>query len=391
MLFWLSETGQIWGFQAFSSCSVDFPHYGDPLAEIGHIWGFWALSGEREGVNVEGRAEAYFRRFASEFCLVFKYVDISYLIFLWLWLCRNMLFPWCELNSWVPCSARTSQHDVWGIPSGVLQFQWLQKQACSSPGGCSYGTNAVVHAMYLQRSLRIQHHRQDLLVLSLMNVNVEYKVVTCPYRFLIDLTDSAGRLELGHNLLGQEAFDHVSCLHDGRHSGHGGASQDSRPTGHARPAAPGPDPWLGIFHSCWESNYWWTSLDNRGSWEWKTLGPPGCGLSCDWITARPHWARGMAVKKVTVMPGPWPRLWCPFWSRPVVEMIQWFLDPLKFLLLTFPCCTPVHNSSSWDLWFPVRSSQWVLPWMQPWTRTCINYQPSGGFYHCSETLDFLSV
>ena len=59
MLFWLSETGQIWGFQAFSSCSVDFPHYCDTLAEIGHIWGFWALSGEREGVNVEGRAEAY--------------------------------------------------------------------------------------------------------------------------------------------------------------------------------------------------------------------------------------------------------------------------------------------------------------------------------------------
>ena len=65
MLFWLSETGQIWDFQAFWSCSVDFPHYGDPLAEIGHIWGFWALSGERVGVNVEGRAEAYFRRFAS--------------------------------------------------------------------------------------------------------------------------------------------------------------------------------------------------------------------------------------------------------------------------------------------------------------------------------------
>ena len=38
--------GKIWGFQAFWSCSVDFPHYGDPLAEIGHIWGFWALSGE---------------------------------------------------------------------------------------------------------------------------------------------------------------------------------------------------------------------------------------------------------------------------------------------------------------------------------------------------------
>ena len=49
----------------FWSCSVDIPHYGDPLAEIGHIWGFWTLSGERVGVNVEGGAEAYFRRFAS--------------------------------------------------------------------------------------------------------------------------------------------------------------------------------------------------------------------------------------------------------------------------------------------------------------------------------------
>ena len=35
--------GKIWGFQVFWLCSVDFPHYGDPLAEIGHIWGFWAL------------------------------------------------------------------------------------------------------------------------------------------------------------------------------------------------------------------------------------------------------------------------------------------------------------------------------------------------------------
>ena len=53
--------GQIWEFW---SCSVDFPHYGAPLTETGHIWGFWALSGERVGVNVEGGAEAYFRRFA---------------------------------------------------------------------------------------------------------------------------------------------------------------------------------------------------------------------------------------------------------------------------------------------------------------------------------------
>ena len=49
--------GQIWGFRAFWSCSVDFPHYDDPLT--GHIWGFWALSGERVGVNIGGGAEAY--------------------------------------------------------------------------------------------------------------------------------------------------------------------------------------------------------------------------------------------------------------------------------------------------------------------------------------------
>ena len=54
--------GQIWGFW---SCSVDFPRYGAPLTETGHIWGFWALSAELVEVNVEGGAEAYFRRFAS--------------------------------------------------------------------------------------------------------------------------------------------------------------------------------------------------------------------------------------------------------------------------------------------------------------------------------------
>ena len=46
--------GQIWGFQAFWSCSVDFPHYGAPLTETDYIWVFWASSGEHVGVNVEG-------------------------------------------------------------------------------------------------------------------------------------------------------------------------------------------------------------------------------------------------------------------------------------------------------------------------------------------------
>ena len=71
MLFRLSETGKIWGFQTFWSCSVDFPHYGDPLAEIGHIWGLWALSGERVEVNFEGRAEAYFPTLCVKCCLVY--------------------------------------------------------------------------------------------------------------------------------------------------------------------------------------------------------------------------------------------------------------------------------------------------------------------------------
>ena len=73
MLFWLSETGQIWGFHAFWSCSVDFPHYGDPLAEIGHIWGFWALSEEHLGVNVEGGG-GIFPMLCVEFCLVLPHI-----------------------------------------------------------------------------------------------------------------------------------------------------------------------------------------------------------------------------------------------------------------------------------------------------------------------------
>ena len=70
MLFWLSEMGQIWIFQAFWSCSVDFPHYGDSLTEIGHILGFWGLSGECVGVNVEGGG-GIFPTLCVEFCLVY--------------------------------------------------------------------------------------------------------------------------------------------------------------------------------------------------------------------------------------------------------------------------------------------------------------------------------
>ena len=64
--------GQIWGFRAFWSWSVDFPHYCDPLTETSHIWGFWALSGECVGVNIEGVGSGgIFPTLCVEFCLVF--------------------------------------------------------------------------------------------------------------------------------------------------------------------------------------------------------------------------------------------------------------------------------------------------------------------------------
>ena len=40
------------------------------MAEICHILGFWALIGKPVGLNVEGRAEAYFRHFASSAVLL---------------------------------------------------------------------------------------------------------------------------------------------------------------------------------------------------------------------------------------------------------------------------------------------------------------------------------
>ena len=69
VLLWLSETGQIRGFRAFWSCSVDFPHYDYPLTETGHIWAFYALSGEHVGVNVKGGG-GIFPMLCVEFCLV---------------------------------------------------------------------------------------------------------------------------------------------------------------------------------------------------------------------------------------------------------------------------------------------------------------------------------
>ena len=66
MLFWLSETGKIWGFQAFWSCSVDFPHYGDPLADIGHMWSFWRTCGSK----CRGEGGGIFPTLCVECCLV---------------------------------------------------------------------------------------------------------------------------------------------------------------------------------------------------------------------------------------------------------------------------------------------------------------------------------
>ena len=70
VLFWLRELGQIWGFWAFWSCSVDLLCFGASLTETGHIWGCWTLSGECVGVNVKrGR-----RHISDTLCRVLPYV-----------------------------------------------------------------------------------------------------------------------------------------------------------------------------------------------------------------------------------------------------------------------------------------------------------------------------
>ena len=66
MLFRLSETSKIWGFQAFWSCPVDFPHYGDPLADICHMWGFWRTCGSK----CRGEGGGIFPTLCVECCLV---------------------------------------------------------------------------------------------------------------------------------------------------------------------------------------------------------------------------------------------------------------------------------------------------------------------------------
>ena len=91
MLFWLSETGKIWGFQAFWSCSVDFPHYGDPLVEIGHSWRFWRTCGSK----CRGEGGGIFLTLCVECCLVLRMV-LEVLVTVWL--LGNL---WLQLQSMV--------------------------------------------------------------------------------------------------------------------------------------------------------------------------------------------------------------------------------------------------------------------------------------------------
>ena len=79
MLFWFSETGKIWGFQAFWSCSVNFPHYGgEPF--FGWNWsylGFLAIIWRTCGSKCQGEGGGIFPTLCVECCLVSFYVDAS--------------------------------------------------------------------------------------------------------------------------------------------------------------------------------------------------------------------------------------------------------------------------------------------------------------------------
>ena len=138
-LFWLSETGQIWGCRAFWSCSMDFPHYGDPLTETGHtcIWGFWALSGECVGVNVNGGSGGIFPTLWVEICLVLK---IILMIDGWLISCK-IVHRWMSPNltddkstllqvmAWCCQAASHYLNQCWLrslTPYGVTRPQWDQ-------------------------------------------------------------------------------------------------------------------------------------------------------------------------------------------------------------------------------------------------------------------------
>ena len=120
------------GVSRHFSRALDFPHYGDPSVEIGQIWGFWALSGERVGVNVEGRAEAYFRRFASSsvwslICVVTccgflpqgrdKMVKSVFLLFWFLYLNNIYGYYICWFNPYTGIVSKFLAH--------IIIFSWI--------------------------------------------------------------------------------------------------------------------------------------------------------------------------------------------------------------------------------------------------------------------------
>ena len=78
MLFWLSETGKIWGFQAFWSCSVNFPHYGDPLAWNWSYLGFLGIIWRTCGSKCQGEGGGIFPTVCVECCLVWMTSQIAY-------------------------------------------------------------------------------------------------------------------------------------------------------------------------------------------------------------------------------------------------------------------------------------------------------------------------
>ena len=78
MLFWLSETGKIWGFQAFWSCSVNFPLYGDPLAWNWSYLGFLGIIWRMCGSKCQREGGGIFPTLCVECCLVWMTSQIAY-------------------------------------------------------------------------------------------------------------------------------------------------------------------------------------------------------------------------------------------------------------------------------------------------------------------------
>ena len=72
MLFWLSETGKIWGFHAFWSCSVNFPHYGNPLAWNWSYLGFLGIIWRTCVSKCRGEGGGIFPTLCVECCLVYN-------------------------------------------------------------------------------------------------------------------------------------------------------------------------------------------------------------------------------------------------------------------------------------------------------------------------------